>query len=784
MKGLFRNKVYFRRMIQSITLGITLMITVFSVILYFFIESLLLRIENDSNKNLMTQVQYNIEFIGQTIKSTVEHLYLNNDVGYIMNFGESDSDFEEGMIRMNLVWKSIKDANPFIHSIFIYNNNTHQFYSSFNGMLFKDESLVEYIRENEVIPRMTPIFRPIKSDSMTFGGTENVLSYFIYDTFDRDLGMKNCIVVNVKLQWLLDNINDINAKQTGQNQKDSNRIFLMDNTGKIVNADDGEPMVTDVKSGYEDYTSKNANSESNGFFTFLSGYEKYAVSYYRIDNVGATLFKVIPYREIYTYVYHFQKGMIIVFVTFLLLTILEALFISRRIYFPFDKMVKQIQVSNIKNAEPALDAKDELTFLSTVYNKNVEMLESYRKESRSHVNMLKTNILKSLLTVGYSQNNQELARVIQTNGIHLDTGSRYAVTLLHIDRLDEVMKNSTQNDVDLIKFAILNIGCEVISRYFQNDGIDVGKDMVCIIQCLKDYQAFSEQILTCLKEIQKHMLDYFGISVTATVSKPVDVMTDLPLAYSDALENTYYRYIYGRGAVLFSEHLEARHQLSSIQDAGKMEKRLHEAIMTGDVKKIEEELRTDFEVLSDMKYEEIVIAQLQLMRTMSQAVTELNRNRLNAVKINFNEVYRLPLHIETMDDLCNHLIALFTNAFKETPKMVETRYAILVDTVMGIIHEKYSQSSLCLDEIAADLNISSRQLSRVFKSATGKTVPEYINEVRLGKAAELLELGYLSVSEVALKAGIESDTYFYTVFKKKYGVTPKEYASAKTLREV
>jgi YesN/AraC family two-component response regulator len=72
--------------------------------------------------------------------------------------------------------------------------------------------------------------------------------------------------------------------------------------------------------------------------------------------------------------------------------------------------------------------------------------------------------------------------------------------------------------------------------------------------------------------------------------------------------------------------------------------------------------------------------------------------------------------------------------------------------------------------------MSTAHVGRVFKDYTNLSVPEYMQEVRMNKTLELLQESKYSIGEISVKVGIENITYFYKVFKKRFGITPKEYA--------
>jgi AraC-like DNA-binding protein len=79
--------------------------------------------------------------------------------------------------------------------------------------------------------------------------------------------------------------------------------------------------------------------------------------------------------------------------------------------------------------------------------------------------------------------------------------------------------------------------------------------------------------------------------------------------------------------------------------------------------------------------------------------------------------------------------------------------------------------SLLCDE----LNMGKTKLTAVMKEATGMSPGEYIEDVRLRHAAQMLESGNYTVTEVADKLGFSSASYFSVRFKEKFGVPPGRY---------
>jgi AraC-like DNA-binding protein len=91
-----------------------------------------------------------------------------------------------------------------------------------------------------------------------------------------------------------------------------------------------------------------------------------------------------------------------------------------------------------------------------------------------------------------------------------------------------------------------------------------------------------------------------------------------------------------------------------------------------------------------------------------------------------------------------------------------------------------------LHEIARRSALSKFHLCRVFKKATGVTVTNYINDLRVNRACRMLSDGEKNVTQACYECGFENLSYFIQVFRAKMGATPKQWAMAqrKTHRKI
>lgn len=119
------------------------------------------------------------------------------------------------------------------------------------------------------------------------------------------------------------------------------------------------------------------------------------------------------------------------------------------------------------------------------------------------------------------------------------------------------------------------------------------------------------------------------------------------------------------------------------------------------------------------------------------------------------------------------IIELIKNSDKVVKKQnASLQHHVIIET-LKYIDKNYHAASLY--ELASRLHQPHYSLSKAIKKATSLTFKELLQEKRLNKAKELLENTTLSVGAIVDQVGYENISYFYRIFKKRYGQTPKQF---------
>ena len=93
--------------------------------------------------------------------------------------------------------------------------------------------------------------------------------------------------------------------------------------------------------------------------------------------------------------------------------------------------------------------------------------------------------------------------------------------------------------------------------------------------------------------------------------------------------------------------------------------------------------------------------------------------------------------------------------------------------------DKHYMEEITLDMIAEKYYFNASYFSTIFKNYFGKSFSNYLIEIRMKKAKELLVSSDEKIKEITNKVGYNDANYFIRAFKKYYGYTPEEYRRMK-----
>lgn len=119
-----------------------------------------------------------------------------------------------------------------------------------------------------------------------------------------------------------------------------------------------------------------------------------------------------------------------------------------------------------------------------------------------------------------------------------------------------------------------------------------------------------------------------------------------------------------------------------------------------------------------------------------------------------------------------HMFSLLNNAYAPEPLSKSAQY---INSAIEFIYTNYSYSDLKVSDVANYVGIERSYLYRIFYEHLHMSVQNFILELRLKKAQNLLQYSDTPIGVIAFNCGFDNQSYFSTIFKRKFHLSPMQY---------
>jgi two-component system, response regulator YesN len=205
------------------------------------------------------------------------------------------------------------------------------------------------------------------------------------------------------------------------------------------------------------------------------------------------------------------------------------------------------------------------------------------------------------------------------------------------------------------------------------------------------------------------------------------------------------------------------------------EKVLLQKLSLGEVEESIEAFRYIFQWLSKEYEDQPIKIKNKLLELMFLVNSRLWEYDISS-KANEVGLFEEMLVIEDMGELKLWCKKTIENISSEINYHRYSKVGDIIKVAKEYIERNYHKA-ITLEDIASEVNVSSQYLSRLFKAEMKENFIDYLTDIRIEKAKNLLATGALTIKEICYKIGYSDPNYFSRIFKKRVGIPPTEYKS-------
>jgi len=763
-----RSRKYLQRIVLYFNLSFIGLLVLFSVVYYVCSKNIVLETQKDANEKVLSQIKYNINYLHEIVQNIAIMMNFDKSIVYLMNAKEPDPFTKFQTLRM---LDTVVDSTSFVDSIAVYSGVTERMYVGGSGTWSRthlrelEEMTVSNLRESgrAISGRLVPM----KTDERN--ANVDLFSYFVPESHPTNGAVPNAVIVNIRPQWVFDNIANLNSLG---GQEDG--ILVLDQNGEALTySNEAARMLaeTDLRTG------AGAESETGSFKVRTIGGAKYLVSEMSVGVNDWTIVSLLPYDKVMGRVEAFRDLSFVLIGIALLFSIVLSAAIANRLYQPIRKLTDLFKRNALDHPKAALKGQDEMSYISGVYELTLNKLLLARQEENRNQQIVNDYYLRRWMTDSASLTEEELSVCREAFPALFQsmegTDAAWTLAVLTPDLPPQASRSSVRDD--LFRFAIGNIVEETLARSFPVRVLDMKNDFLVVVARGTAAAADAETMRKLLTEAVETCRQYYNRTFSAAVRRPVADFRAVSTAYRAAVQQSMYRLLYGPGSVIAPGDVEGNMARRDVSIPVEWEKKLGEAIRARDEKAIHAMLEKWFAAIAAFPYDDMTFAVQQMLLVIRQVL----REPVFAAHFDSIEMQTLGTSVIRSDTLAEmrERIARFLEqvcqAERESGK--EDKNKVVVDAIKEFVEKNALDVNLSLQSVASYFKMSSAYVGRIFKQYENVSVGDYINGHRLDRAREMLLTSDFSVKEIADYLGFNNASYFITLFKKKFGATPKEF---------
>lgn len=769
-----KRKSYFNTVLVSmLVLSVLTTISLTAFLTFNYLRTSI-RLTTGFNQSLLSQTNYSITQMNDNANRLTKALFNDKDIISFLNMKKSDNMVT--VLASRTLDKQLVTL-PYVESIYLYNASLDQFYSSKSGeqadsQEFKDKYIAQLVTDPAFVAEYDgiPVIGELSGSSMA----ARTLSYIIFDTAATDKPLKNAIIINVSPSLMTDSIRSINQFQEGID------FIVMDQDGNVISSvlrsglEHGTDLYSLLHESHMGLRNKEYHSlDINGI--------PYLESFSKSNEYGWYLISLVPrhiiFKDIITSSFMGAGIMIIV----LILCSLLCLYLAKKLNTPIRTIANMMKGEKVTNLPADLKGTEEFLMIVNSFEAIQKQNQQFDQMRRDTAYSVKQDCLNTLLTGNSTDPGERTEHKLRSLNLSFLLEDTLCMAVFKIDNYEQFLADNNPKELWLLRFAIVNIMEEISSAYFTCNVFSRDNDkFVVLIDCRQElsYKRFQEQAENMLREVQDKVMEFMNISLTAAYSTHFHGLEHLSTMYHNMCDSLLLKMKYGHGCII-TPYMVDEMDTDIFQFPAQKAEQLTAKISDG---KDEPACQLYHQISSQLfqyDYNEILSGTIHLIYSIYTDVLQ----KYPDLKEDFTRMLKkclagvqdaeissdIDLVMESfITSLCTKVNCYRNENNKQGSELITSR-------IYQLVEQNYPDPSLCLSSIAEEMGLSPNYIGKIFKNSTKKSVAQHISDYRMDKLAEYMKNSNLSLTAILEKVGIEKNNYFYTQFKKHFGISLGEY---------
>lgn len=298
-------------------------------------------------------------------------------------------------------------------------------------------------------------------------------------------------------------------------------------------------------------------------------------------------------------------------------------------------------------------------------------------------------------------------------------------------------------------------------------------------------EQMSERVKELSKDLEEIMKNYSTIAYFGGIGQPVARLRELEESFREAERALAARFTMELNRIISVEDIRMAQNVDTLDDIeitsfGEIEKTrtmLEKFLNNGAEDEIDEFVDVYINELPEENLKSVLMRQYIIMDAyiVMMSFCEKIEGIEGEMQAQSEELKNSMKTSQTLEEIKNYIRMLLKKIIGVRDTISGRRYSDIIEIAKDQIRKTYMSDEISLNTIAAEVGMSPSYFSSIFSKEMGKTFMEYLTEIRMDRAKELLMCSSMKTSEIGYEVGYKDPHYFSYIFKKTQNCTPKEF---------
>ncbi|MDQ0972599.1 AraC-like DNA-binding protein [Neobacillus niacini] len=515
--------------------------------------------------------------------------------------------------------------------------------------------------------------------------------------------------------------------------------------------------------------------QTEGSFQVKHNKKMYSISYGKFTRIDSdwTYVSAAPMSSITAPLVLVSRLILILSISALILAFILSWFTSNRIYSPINKLLK-----SLGHEEEGLwrrKGRDVFTIIEHQIQNLSQKSNLLQSRLVEQITQIKSSFILQLIQGYLYHNTEEDLRVRMENyGWELE-GKSFTALEIQLTGLGESKDSFSNNDESLVTFTASNIMEELANEMFDQFNIIKFTDLsVGALVIHPNIDSFRVELHRFADKVTKTVNEILNMQVTVTISEPTDSIKRIPYIFEEVRSGKRFRIFENSNQVIDLKEHERSEHINQIHYPFAIEKEVIQAIRMGHTAEVENLIRPFLQELTEKGINEINIHQgiVQLYSTIQHEILHsgIHPHELFEGKNMYEELSQIRDTERIIKWFTQDVVGPFIQKLEGRMNIELKR---VIEKVVAKIQESYADD-ISLESCADEVGTNPYSLSKAFKQMVGINFIDYLTQLRIEKAKELLINTDIKINDIAESVGYRH-SYFNRIFKKQIGIPPSQY---------